>query len=381
MPDSLEPLAGSESRPLAVAEVETELSRLWGSMAGDASSPQAVTRACAMTLLVYVEGEQGAPEVHTLLAELTRQNPCRAIIVMAEPEAQPSGASAWISVHCHTPTSSEKQVCCEQISLRACGQAVHDMDKLVLPLTVSGLPVYLWWRAGRLDPLESFAQILRISNRVLVDSARYPHSEADLASLARSVESLSPRVLFSDLNWTRLTPWRDLTAQFFDSPEIHPYLDDLREVNIAFEDRSARRRAQETQALLYSGWLASRLGWKAIGREAKDGEKGSHFRLRSGRGQVQIECAPRNFEGSGSGVCFSIRLTSGHPPAVFSLARGKDGKSVTACAEIPGRPPISRAVRLEVLREVEIVNQELLFAGRDRVYEEALAAVARMVGD
>jgi hypothetical protein len=46
--------------------------------------------------------------------------------------------------------------------------------------------------------------------------------------------------------------------------------------------------------------------------------------------------------------------------------------------EIPGRPPIERVVRLEPLEEVRLVNEEIKFAGRDRVYEEALAMVAGM---
>jgi hypothetical protein len=35
-------------------------------------------------------------------------------------------------------------------------------------------------------------------------------------------------------------------------------------------------------------------------------------------------------------------------------------------------------VRIEVLDEVEILNEELKVGGRDRVYEAALALVARM---
>jgi glucose-6-phosphate dehydrogenase assembly protein OpcA len=379
MTETITSLASSKPRQVDIADIESELSELWRSLAGESHDPNAVTRACALTLVVYVDREEAVQEVNDLIAQLTRQTPCRAIIVAAQPETQPAGVSAWISAHCHLPVAAEKQVCCEQISIRVSGRAVEEADKLILPLTVSGLPVYLWWRAGRFDPLESFGQVLRISNRVLVDSARFQDSEGDLVSLAGKLQDLSPTVLFSDLNWTRLTPWRDLTAQFFDLPENRSYLEDVREVCIEYENRSSRRCAQRAQALLYAGWLSSRLGWQRIGREAQASEKGSHCLFKSRSGAVRVECVPRDFEGSGAGVCFSIQLKCGQPPARFSLARGKDGKSVWARAETPGRPAVSRAVRLEVQREVEIVNQELMFLGRDRNYEEALAAVARMV--
>ena len=65
----------------------------------------------------------------------------------------------------------------------------------------------------------------------------------------------------SDLSWTRLTPWRRLIAQFFDSPSLQPYLDRLTAVDIEHDAGSA------AQALLLAGWLAARLGWRP---EAKD---------------------------------------------------------------------------------------------------------------
>ena len=78
----------------------------------------------------------------------------------------------------------------------------------------------------------------------------------------------------------------------------------------------------------------------------------------------------------GSGVCFSFTLEA--DGARFSFSRGLDGKVVQTLAEVPGSPPIGRTVRIEVGDEVEILNDELMLAGRDRVYEEALALVARM---
>ena len=52
---------------------------------------------------------------------------------------------------------------------------------------------------------------------------------------------------------------------------------------------------------------------------------------------------------------------------------------VKTLAEVPGSPPIGRSVRLEVLDEVELLNEELKLGIRDRLYEEALRIVARMI--
>ena len=80
------------------------------------------------------------------------------------------------------------------------------------------------------------------------------------------------------------------------------------------------------------------------------------------------------------GVCFSIELRSaGTPVARFSFRRGPDGKVVKTSAEVPGFPPAGRLVRLEVLDEAELLNEELKFGLRDQRYEEALSVVARMI--
>ena len=98
-------------------------------------------------------------------------------------------------------------------------------------------------------------------------------------------------------------------------------------------------------------------------------------RLADGR-EVKVERMLRKVEGGGSGVCFSLVLEA--DGARFSYARGADGKVVQTQAVVPGQPPIGRTVRIEAQDEVEILNDELLLAGRDRVYEAVLARVAKM---
>src|ERR1700730_13625058 len=125
MTTALQSLTNGEPRAASVADLESELLALSRPTAEDA---EGVTRACALTLQVYVESEEAGREVSSLVSELTLQNPCRAIVIIAEPDGAPAGLAAWISAHCHLPTASEKQVCCEQVSIRARGEAVQALD-------------------------------------------------------------------------------------------------------------------------------------------------------------------------------------------------------------------------------------------------------------
>jgi len=380
MTDTVQQLLRGEPQPANVADLEAALSALWKFVAEDPAMRNAVTRASALTLMVYVESEEAAQSVTTLIAEVTRQTPCRAILMIADPGAGPAGLTAWVSAHCHLPAAGEKQVCCEQISVRGRGDAVENFDNLVLSLTVPDLPVFLWWRAGRFAPPDYFQQILRASSRVLVDSASFPDPAADLAQLASVVRRFSDDVTVGDLNWARMTPWRELISQCFDAPESRRYLDRLTRVRVEYEQNSPRLAAQAAQTLLLAGWLASRLHWEPVKTAQGDGSGFRVFAFRSAQGDVQFQAQPRGFAGGGAGVCVNITLEAGgSPPAVFALKRGADGRNASTRLEIAGRPAIERTVRLEVFDEVELLNEELKFSARDRIFEEALQTLARMM--
>ena len=379
MAGTIEPIGLGEPRAADVADLEAELSALWRSAAEDPAAKNAVTRACTLTLLIYVESDEAAYEVNNLVAEVTRQNPCRAIIMMLEPEASPSGLEAWVSAHCHLPVAGEKQVCSEQITIRTQGEAGQGLASVVLPLTVSGLPIFLWWRAGDFSPPPYFDQILRVTQHVIVDTARFSPSGTHLQDLAAWLHKFSGRIQLTDLNWSRITPWRELIAQCFDSPDRRPYLDRLAEVRIEYEQESARLVTQRAQGLLLAGWLASRLGWEFLMSERREAAQPRTFYFKSAGGRVKVERNLKRVDNA-CGVCFTMELRSEGPSAArFSFSRGSDGKVVKTSAETPGSLPIGRSVRLEVLDEVEILNEELKLGVRDRGYEEALSVVARMI--
>jgi len=385
MTEAIQPILLGVPRPADVAALEAALSDLWRSAAEGAGTQGAVTRACALTLLVYVESEEAAQEVNRIVAEVTRQNPCRVIVMQVEPQASPPGPTrrltGWVSAHAHLPVAGEKQVCSEQITLRAQGDAGHELTSVVLPLTVSGLPIYLWWRAEHFSPPPYLEQVFRETEHMIIDSARFLPRGNALHEAAAWMGKYSGRVRLTDLNWARITPWRDLIAQCFDAPERRAYLEHLSEVRIEYEQESARLLTQRAQGLLLASWLATRLGWEFVKSEEQGEGQPRRLLFQAGNRLIRVERLLQRVQGAGAGVCFSIELKAdGANPARFSFSRGLDGRVVQTRAEIPGMPPLGRSVRLEVLDEAEILNDELKLAGRDHVYEATLRMVARMAG-
>lgn len=372
-------LTAGDLQPASIADLEKELSGLWRSAAEDPETEHPVMRASVLTLLVYVENEQAGRETLDLISKVIAQNPCRAIIMIAEENEQPEGLTSWISAQCHLPASGARQVCCEQICIHARGGAVHGLDNVVIPLAIPELSVFLWWRAGRFSPPSFLDPILRIANRVLLDSAEFEEPEPDLAALARQVERFrgAEEVAFSDLNWARLTPCRELIAQCFDFAGANAYLNNLAEVKMEWAEQPGSND-RWTQVLLLAAWLATRLGWQPTSRLEPAASRARTLEFQKDGQPVRVEFVAHK-AASGQAGPLSITLrTGGETAAQFSITESDEEGSVHTRAEIPGCPPRERTVRLQVLDQIGLVNEELKFPGRDRIYEQSLSLLARM---
>jgi glucose-6-phosphate dehydrogenase assembly protein OpcA len=376
---NLQPVTLGGPRTANIAFLPAELDALWQSTA-DAEGRETVTRACALTLLIYTESEEGAREVSELVGALTLQNPCRALILVVQPNESPAGLSATISAVCQLPAPGVKQVCCEHVTLVARGERVHDLDKVVLPLMVSGLPVGLWWRAGCQLHFNYFGKILRYIDRVYVDSEWHAHPETDLRALAKAIQEASSPAAITDMNWARITPWRELAAACFDPVERRPYLDAINLVRIEYRARGTDSPDCRAQALFFTAWLAERLGWKPAGIAVnEDGEGKREFNFKGRQGDIQVQLSPGQSGPKCSSGFLSIEMeTAGDAPAKFSLVCGAKSRSVATRVEIPGHPLHESTAHLEVFDEVGLLNEELKFSTRDRGYERVLAMVTSM---
>src|SRR5437868_14116522 len=95
--------------PVEIDQIGRALKQLWREGEG------AMTRASLINLAVYSE-ERGSLAHNTqLVAQITEEHACRAIVITADPNANSDRVEAWISAHCHV-RHGKKQVCSEQIS-------------------------------------------------------------------------------------------------------------------------------------------------------------------------------------------------------------------------------------------------------------------------
>lgn len=385
-----------------VQAIERELSQLWKSAAEPTPGAQPVTRACTLNLIACAPDEHSANQMTNVVIGLTGSHPNRAIQITNAPDEGNAALEVWVQANCQFTAPGAPQVCGEQISIAAHGNATAQVPSLVLSLLLPDLPVVLWWpgRAPFDSPL--FQRLHRLVDRVIVDSAGFDHPERDLLRMAEwslgvrdwSLGEHSPRTapaaprqeapVFSDLSWARLTPWRELTAQFFDSRALLPHLHRLDKVIIEYE-HFPQQPPNRIQALLLAGWLAARLGWTPL--EGGVSVEGALVRIhlrrpaptvgRNAMRLVTIELHPAPLVDDALDSLAALRLLAlDNVLASFVIERTDDPNCARTSAEVAGMPTITRLARIERLQEAEVLAAELRLLSHDRTFEDAL----RMAG-
>ena len=234
--------------PVEIGKIEQELKKLWQEGEG------AMTRASLMNLAVYSEQPGSLNNNTQLMAKITENHACRAIVIEADCRSEENRVDAWISAHCHVSSAGSKQVCSEQISFLLKGGCTTQLPSIILSNLDSDLPFYLWWQGEFRDPMDP--QLWAWVDRFIYDS----HGWKDFPAQMRLVEDCSTRSETAhglcDLNWTRLDNLRFALAQFFDHPASHHRLAKISKVRIDFAP------GFRSTAILFVGWLGAQLNWQ-----------------------------------------------------------------------------------------------------------------------
>jgi glucose-6-phosphate dehydrogenase assembly protein OpcA len=382
-----------EQRDTSVQAIAGHLSSLWDVPAGtDAGGETLITekglphaRASVLNLIVTVVDAEAADRVvHTLMG-LGVRHPSRAIVLVPEPHVAASPMDARISTHCHDATGGGDRVCYEEVVLSVRGEAASHLSGIVAPLLIHDLPTHVWWPGDPPfgDPV--FEQLVEMGDRVLLDSADF----SDLLTGLRRLGTLRRSSGVGDLSWERLSWWQELTAQFFDAPRFRRYLPNLSRLSIRYAvppSGSSRREEDDevapgvaapmAQALLYAGWIATRLGWRRHRTLEPAGDDGIRLVLEGKHEMVElhIEAVPTDTVRPGELISVRLRSLGETGAAEFIIDRDEDGAMVATNAD--GMTALLRRVPMVSLREAELLSSQLALDLVDPVYENALRAAA-----
>jgi glucose-6-phosphate dehydrogenase assembly protein OpcA len=368
-------------RARGVSDLERELTRLRRAQTAHARElGRPIARASVLNLIVYADREEHARRAAESISELALRHPSRAIVILVDRHPE-EDAAAHIEMYCQLPIADRaRQVCYEQILVRAGGNVEDRLASAIIPLLVPDLPVFLWWTGTPPLGSRAFEGLVRLTDRLIVDSADFARPELTLPVIARISEKARGRFGLTDLNWTRLTPWREIVTAFFDVPAWRNFLDAVTGLRVGFAVDMDGRDIHPSQALLFVGWMASRLGWRPLEALAPSEAGGLLFAIaRRDGARIMVRVRPRFERGLEEGDVSGIRIQAVGPEvAEFVVKRQPDPRHQTATVLLSGQPRWERTMPLPSPLIVELIGEELAILGSDRTYEAALAALVEL---
>ncbi len=307
---------------------------------------------------------------------IAASNPCR-IVTLCPILGEDTGVKAQVSAYC--PIGKKNQntlVCCEYITLSGTAEALERIGGIIAELAIADLPKFVWWKATPAPDHPLFKRLVASSDTVIFDSSGFVHPETDLESLS---ELLKQDTALADINWRRLAPWQELTAAAFDPPERRSAIYEVDRVTIDYE------LGNQSQALMFLGWLASRLQWTPIEYKLEGGDydirkvKFTDDKQRS----IEAELAgvPTADWGEIPGDLISLRLTSTNLDAdcctvlcssTSGCMRMEAGGGAQACY-------IEQVTPLFEQKTEDLLGQQLQRWGREMLYEESMVVTAQII--
>lgn len=303
-------------------------------------------------------------------------NPCR-IITLCPTTGEDEGVSAQVSAYCPiNKRGGSTLVCCEYITLSGTAAALERIGGLITALMVRDLPKFVWWKAVPDSNYGLFQRLMAEADTLILDSSGFRDSEADLKVVC---ELLQQGTNTADLNWSRLAAWQELTAAAFDPPERREAIWDVDHVTLNYEKGNA------TQAILFLGWLASRLGWNPTDIERESGDYEIH-RIRFGDRHKKAITAelvglPMADVGDIVGDLVSLKLTSNNLDAdcctvICSETSGcmhmESGGGAQSCRIEQVTPLADQATE-------HLLGQQLQRWGKDVLYTETMEQVRQIL--
>src|SRR5437762_4455900 len=343
----------SLGKSVEIGKIDRELKKLWQQGEG------AMTRASLINLAIYSEKPDSLEKNTQLIARITENHACRALVIGANRQSEEHGVEAWINAHCHVTRAGGKQICSEQLSFLLEGPCVKLLPSIVFSHLDSDLPLYFWWQDDFPDPMDP--QLWEWVDRLIFDSQTWKDfSQMRLVEAAQ--REAKQRIVLCDLNWTRLDKVRYAIAQFFDHPASHHHFGTIENLNIDYAP------GFKSTALLLLGWLAAQLNWK-LNEPARNGS--CRFVDAKNR-KIDVELRQR--EGGPIG-----EITINSSGVRFRIVPAQCGDLLEISRSGQNETALPQMMPAQSNDSVDLMTQELLRGGPHSIYLRAVNCVRELL--
>ena len=365
-------------KDVSIDLIEAELREIWQTHRSGTDG-LAASRASTFTFIVYEEPEslQADNPQHDDIAEaIAAVNPCRIINLCPTTEANVA-VTAKVSAYCPMQQRNQQSlVCCETITLQGSAEELERIGGLISALTLSGLPKFVWWKAPIKTESVLFQRLLSLCDNFIIDSSDFRDPVSTLNNISQLFSQKAP---IADLNWQRLSAWQELTAQGFDPPERRDAIPEIDRLTVDYE------KGNISQALMYLGWVASRLQWRPVSfhEEGGDYDISRVIFATSDQRKVEAELAaiPVADVGDILGDLISIKMSSTNLQAdcctvicsgTTGCMRMEAGGGAQACR-------IQQVSALADQNRETVLKKQLQRWGRDDLYIDSMKVVHQIL--
>jgi glucose-6-phosphate dehydrogenase assembly protein OpcA len=266
-----EPVLRWSARARSIAEIETELARIWSTpdlttkIEGEGARHIAA-RTSVMNLVVVARRPELAERCAATIQSLTGRHPSRTIVIQSADPDGPSWLDARIDAHCILPRQDAPETCAETIHLTCGGESGRHLAAIATPLIIHDLPVTVWWPGEPPFATPSARDLLAGADRLVVDGSTW--NSDGLAKLREMAELLhTSNLTISDFALVRQSRWREAIASTFDDPDFLPYLRSIRRIAVTYgthDETGAPGSTNLVKPIYHVGWIASRLGLSVV---------------------------------------------------------------------------------------------------------------------
>jgi glucose-6-phosphate dehydrogenase assembly protein OpcA len=359
---------------LDLQTIEQEIAQLWHPDArGDDPITSLATRASVLNLVIVAPDDAVVDHVLEASERLSKIHPCRVILFNMVGPGAGQRMTPDIYATCEAGGEEPSAPCIERIRIPVTSKMYQQLPALVQPLIIPELPAYLWWPGTLSTSDTAFLALARASNYTIFDSLRFATAR-EFSELAELEVQLPTRAAIADINWQRLQPWRELTAQFFDIRAVNWSLNCIRDVEI--DVGRIDDHALPSQPLLLASWLAHCLGWVPVESRRTRNDRwyigmrdqfGEHIRI-----IIRSRPCPEGFSGHLLATSMSARNSKGESSAL-SLSRSRGSSLIRMHAKSGLDTAMLHAKHHPLLPDEALLMPILESTVRDHVFDASLA--------
>ncbi len=399
-----EPILRWSARAHSIAEIESELSRIWAGQDLTTDIEGAVGRHVAartsvMNLVVIARRPELAERCASTMQALTGRHPSRTIVIQSADPDGPSWLDARVEAHCIVPRADAPETCAETIHLTCGGEAGLHLSAIAEPLIVHDLPVTVWWPGEPPISSRPARDLFDCADRLIVDASTWNGDGLTrLQELAHLVDT--SRLTVSDFALVRQSRWREAIASIFDDADFLPFLRSLRRIAVTYsthDETGAPGSTNMVKPLYHVGWLASRLGLSvrkplapvtgrpAPARGAKGGSnrpamsRGVAATLSDGRAEVAVVVRPVASP-TPPGTTLRVELLAERRGSELRADVTAEAENVHVRVWQDGVEAMERQFRAPRRTDVDLLAESIEAGRRDPVAVDALRSAAAIIG-